>query len=407
MRKGRTDRKLLVAAALAVVSLSCTTREAARSPEASRTDRSSPAPTSAATTEISTDSSKRLRHSTRPSADTPVVVTVGSDGTLHARILYNGLALGLVTALAADSQLIYVGNDDSDAPLLIFDAESGKLLGSLGREGDGPGEYRFVSSIQLMPGGHGGRQRGLLIFDGEARRLTRFHLLDPGTAKIDSPVTATVNAGGYITGLALLPDSSLIGPGLFTSHRLARLQLDGTLIEMLGPTPDNPHDLPVPVLEHVYQSTLAVRPDGSRIALAARFMNHIELYGADGTLRRTVNGPIAVAPVFHVAMAGGAPTMASDEDLRFGYVGIAAGQRYLYALFSGRRRGDYGPSEATYADQLHVFDWEGNLVRTVRLGQDISNITVAPDERTLYGIAIGESEALVAYDLDRIARPGR
>ena len=406
MREGRTDRKVLVAAALAVLSLSCTTREVARSPGASRTDRGSPAPTSAATTEISTDSTKRLRRSTRPSADTEAVVTAGSDGTLHARTLYDGLALGVVTALAADSQLIYVGNDEADAPLLIFDAESGKLLGTLGREGDGPGEYRYVSSIQPLPGGHGSRQRGLLIFDGTARRLTRFHLLDPGTVKIDSPVTATVNAGGYMTGLAMLPDSSLVGPGLFTSHRLARLQLDGTLIEMLGPTPDNPNGLPVPVLEHVYQSTLAARPDGSRIALADRFMNHIELYGADGTLRRTVNGPIAVAPVFQVAMAGGAPTMASDENLRFGYVGIAAGQRYIYALFSGRRRGDYGPSEATYADQLHVFDWDGNLVRMVKLDRDIANIAVAPDERRLYGIAVGESEALVAYDIARVAPPG-
>lgn len=317
------------------------------------------------------------------------------------------MALGLVTALAADSQLVYVGNDDSDTPLLIFDAKSGALLAHLGREGDGPGEYRYVSSIQPLADGQGGRQRGVLIFDGAARRLTRFHLLDPGTAKVDSPITATINAGGYITGLAVLPDSSLIGPGLFTSHRLARLRLDGTLIELIGPTPDNPHDLPVPVLEHVYQSTLAARPDGSRIALATRFMNHIELYDANGSLQRVVNGPISVAPVFEVAMAGGAPTMASDEDLRFGYTGIAAGQRYIFALFSGRRRGDYAPSEATYADELHVFDWDGNLVRIITLDRALSHIAISPDEHALYGIAYEPEEALVAYDLGGIAGPMR
>jgi hypothetical protein len=160
------------------------------------------------------------------------------------------------------------------------------------------------------------------------------------------------------------------------------------------------------VLEHVYQSTLATRPDGSRIALATRFMNHIELYDANGTLRRVDNGPTPVTPVFKVAMAGGAPTMASNDNLRFGYTGIAGGARYIYALFSGRRRGDYPPSEATYADKLHVFDWNGNLVRVVPLGRDLSIIAVAPDEKTLYGITVGETEALVAYDLDHVLTVG-
>jgi hypothetical protein len=403
---GWHSRKMRVVWTLAVLVVACGGREAARSPGATETSQHSPRQLRTITTQESTDSRTQPDRSTAPPADTEMATAAPSDGALHARTLYDGLALGLVTALAADSQLIYVGNDDSDAPILILDTKSGASLAHLGREGDGPGEYRYISSIQSWPSKQESQGRGLIVFDGAARRLTRFRLLDPSTAKIDSLVTATVDAGGYVTGLAMLPDSSLIGPGLFTGHRLARLRLDGALIEMLGPTPANPDDLPVPVLEHVYQSTLAARPDGSGIALATRFMNHIELYDAHGSLRRVVEGPLPVAPVFHVAMAGGAPTMASDENLRFGYTGIAAGQRYIYALFSGRRRGDYAPSEATYADQLHVFDWDGNLVRTVKLGRDISIIAVAPDEKTLYGISVGETEALVAYDLDRVLATG-
>lgn len=405
MRMGRKSRKMRVAWMLAVLSVACGGREAARSPVATQVPRNSPSPVSAISNQKSADSAVQSDRFVMPPVDTEAPARATSDGALHARTLYDGLALGVVTALTADSQLLYVGNGDADASILIFDAKSGTLLGRLGREGDGPGEYRYVSSIQPLPGAHERQARGLVVFDGAARRLTRLHLPDP-TARVDSLLTATINAGGYITGLAVLPDSTLVGPGLFTSHRLARLRLDGTLIDMLGPTPENPRDLPVPVLEHVYQSTLAARPDGSRLALATRFLNHIELYDANGTLLRVVSGPVPVAPVFHVAMAGGAPTMASDENLRFGYTGIAGGERYIYALFSGRRRGDYPPSAATYADQLHVFDWDGNLARVVPLGRDISIIAVAPDEQTLYGISVGDTEALVAYDLSPVLPVG-
>jgi hypothetical protein len=200
----------------------------------------------------------------------------------------------------------------------------------------------------------------------------------------------------------MLPDSSLIGPGFFSSHRLARLGQHGTLLGLAGPTPDNPHDIPVPVLEQVYHSTLAMRPDGSALVLATRYLNRIEIYSADGSLRRVAEGPSPVEPEFTVAMASGAPTMASNETLRFGYVAVAAGEGRIYALFSGRRRGDYAPSEATYGDQLHVFDWSGNLARVITLDRALSHIAISPDEHALYGIAYEPEEALVAYDLGGI-----
>lgn len=52
--------------------------------------------------------------------------------------------------------------------LVVFDA-SGRYLRSLGREGSGPGEFRYVTSLTTLPGD------SLATFDGRLRRLSIWH----------------------------------------------------------------------------------------------------------------------------------------------------------------------------------------------------------------------------------------
>ncbi|MGQ0641338.1 MAG: 6-bladed beta-propeller [Gemmatimonadaceae bacterium] len=71
----------------------------------------------------------------------------------HVRFLSNG---GIVVG------------DNAANRLLLFDS-TGAYLRSLGRQGDGPGEVRFVTSLNVLPGD------SLTTFDGRLRRLTIWH----------------------------------------------------------------------------------------------------------------------------------------------------------------------------------------------------------------------------------------
>ncbi len=90
--------------------------------------------------------------------------------------------------------------------------------------------------------------------------------------------------------------------------------------------------------------------------------------------------------------------MGSGDDLRFGYVDVATTESRVYGLFSGRLRGEY-PKAATYAREVHVFDWTGRLETVIHLDSDA--IAIAVDERddTLYTIRHDPLPAIMKYGL--------
>lgn len=93
---------------------------------------------------------------------------------------------------------IVVADGGLDSRLSVFSPE-GRYLGRLGREGDGPGEFRFIRSLQVGP------NDSLYVFDVSLQRLTVF------SAELGRARMATFRVTGGVTG----------GDGLGTVRRLA------------------------------------------------------------------------------------------------------------------------------------------------------------------------------------------
>ncbi len=74
----------------------------------------------------------------------------------------------------------------------------------------------------------------------------------------------------------------------------------------------------------------------------------------------------------------------------FYYIDCAATGQYLYALFAGHRTDGPGGGLVRAARYVHVFDWQGRLVRVLGLDREVSAITVAADS-LLY--AVGQQTA--------------
>lgn len=76
-------------------------------------------------------------------------------------------ALGRVTALAADVRGRFYTYDAADKQIRAYDA-SGKFLHKVGRDGAGPGEYRWVFGMSIV------RDSQLAVFDISGARITIF-----------------------------------------------------------------------------------------------------------------------------------------------------------------------------------------------------------------------------------------
>ncbi|HEX6746811.1 MAG TPA: BF3164 family lipoprotein [Longimicrobium sp.] len=313
------------------------------------------------------------------------------DAMPTGEVAYQDPHLGRSAALAIAGPYLVVADDYADSVVQIVDRRSGRLVRSLGRKGAGPGEFkapwRFASPA--------GRPGELWLYDMGLMRLTRIPLPNDagaGAQRISIPLpqlplTAPVWAG----------DSLLLSPGIFgASARIARIAPSGRLIGYAGPPPPGPSSTPMMVRQHAYQATAAFSPARGLLVLADRHADRLELYRNDGTPVRTIVGRNGFAPVYAVGTHGGAPAMVTGENLRFGYVDVAATGDAIYALYSGRTRREF-PGRASLAGEVHVYGWDGRLRRILPLDADVSRIAVDSAAAELYAVRSEPTPAVLRY----------
>lgn len=141
-------------------------------------------------------------------------------------------------------------------------------------------------------------------------------------------------------------------------------------------------------------------PTRPLLAIGTRHADRLEIYDSGGQLVRVARGPRGFDPVFEVRVRAGTPSMASGDDMRFGYVDLAAAGSHLYGLYSGRSRAER-PGRAFFGGEVHVFDWDGTLVRVLPLDHLALALAVSPGEETLYTVSHEPTPAVLQARLPR------
>lgn len=313
--------------------------------------------------------------------------------TLRGAVLFDGDALGRPQSIAVLDDWLLVSDVPRPHALHVLRRSDGRYLKAWGREGAGPGEFRTLWSIQ--PAGRG----GAWLYDPDQSRLT---LLDVPSllGGLGDPVRRQLNLQADLMPMSALwaSDTLLVSSGMFAQGRLALFDGRGRLRRTAGPLPPMREGVPPTVAQHAYSGTLALHPSRSRVAIGTRHADRVEIYDANGGLVRVGRGPRGFEPVYEIAVRGGAPSMATGAELRFGYVDLAAAGDHLYGLYSGRSR-EERPGQAHYGGEVHQFDWNGRLVRILPLDHLALALSVPPDERTLYTVRHNPTPAVLRYAL--------
>lgn len=117
----------------------------------------------------------------------------------------NILVSGGPVLVSGDRQSVYVGQ--RDRVVRVFDISSGHLVRTIGREGQGPGDFQVVSNL-------GWRSDTLWVSDRFLQRVSFFTregaLLR--TEQIVSPVLSPYRTSAI--AIAVTPDGTLIGEGV-------------------------------------------------------------------------------------------------------------------------------------------------------------------------------------------------
>jgi hypothetical protein len=325
-----------------------------------------------------------------PSLDATELTTFA----LRAVSLHDGPALAMPTQIAVISGSVVLVDGMAERPIHILDADSGDLVRSLGRSGEGPGEFQWPRALDPADG------ESFWVYDAGLSRLT---LVEPerwASGPASDRVTLPVRSPAQTMGMVRTA-SGLLGTGLFADGRLGHFDEQGVYTGASGSLPTSEIDAPPGVLQHAYRGTLKPDPTRERLVLAARHAGFLEVFASDGSTQTRFEGPFPFEPAFEVVAGDGGPSMATGDDLRFGYVDVAPTAGHVYALFSGRTRGDH-PDDASYGRSVHVFDWDGSLRAVLELDVDAFAIAVDEERGRLLAVRHLPTPSVVTFDL-----PGR
>lgn len=313
---------------------------------------------------------------------------------LKGRVAYDGEHLALPTLLVTVGEYLVGVDNRADTLLYVLDRQSGQLLRSFGRRGEGPGEFRSIYSLDPIAGSNS----RLWAYDVQLRRLTLVDVEAAGSGPehyairvLPLQVTSTIAATAWV-------GDSIASTGFFPAGRITYLDSNGVAIGTAGTLPPGDSRTPANVRQHAYQGLLVVRPDRSRMAVLTRHLGQVEIFASAGELLRTVTGPYLFEPRYRVVRSSGENVMGTDTDLRFGYIAAAATDRVFVGLFSGRTRAGF-PDAATFGTFVHVFDWDGNLLRVLRLDHAGIGMALDEHEEVLYVVVHDPAPSILRYEL--------
>ncbi|WP_419941010.1 BF3164 family lipoprotein [Candidatus Palauibacter sp.] len=297
---------------------------------------------------------------------------------LVAEAAYSDDSLGWVVDLALTGGRL-VGIDALlDPSVHVFDLESVERLGSYGRRGDGPGEFRDPE--QIVPGATDSPDE-VWILDGVHQRLTRLSLGEIETGSVAAPETFRMD-GPNAGSLVHAPDGRWFAGGWITGGRVARYRADRSYDRTIVGFPPEA-DAPGMTLLQAYESRVVADPGGGRLAAGTLLGGLLEIFDYDGVPIAQAAVPDPFQPVWRQGRSrGGRAVMSLGPETRYGFTDLVATGRYVYGLFSGRSVAEPGTPWAT--PEVQVYTWDGAYLKTLHLDRAAEAFTVDAIDTWLY-----------------------
>ncbi len=270
--------------------------------------------------------------------------------------------------------------DVNSAPFFhVIDTATGRLVASLGRAGQGPGEFKYITSFFKSHEG----DTTAWAWDSDMGRFTKvsFSILSSSGAAVE-----------VLQPRAALQWTSPRGSNGF----LATNPMDENYFTLLSSSGDTiatrplplPGDDKVPLAarqEAIDGTSTCPTWDRSGFALVYRNAGRILMFDSLAQTTGAAEVPYPQAEVFvpHPRTR----ELIVDESRKY-YYGCVFSHDRLFALFSGKlipkTRGSEPTGESRF---VHVFDMKGKLLEVLRLSATVGSITVDSLGSRLFGVS--------------------
>jgi hypothetical protein len=302
---------------------------------------------------------------------------------LSSRQLSAVPAIGKPSLIRIANGTLWLADRSGDPGLHALDPETGALRFSVGRRGEGPGEFaRSPFSLTTAPNDGG----AVWAFDLTLQRLTRFEPVQGGKV-----ITVPLQGVPPIQRVVWVTAGHLIGQANSDEARFSIFAPDGSRQRVVAGALLGSEEQSRALRLNATNSAIQICAWPERgFAIVYFFLGRIEFHDMEGRLVRIADVPFPSDVRFEHDAAGNA-MIATPRQW---YIDCTATSDLLFALFSGRLRSAFEGDSRFSGEFVHVFGWDGSLRAVFQLDSEIRAISVDSSARVMYAGSLVDARIL-------------
>lgn len=273
-----------------------------------------------------------------------------------------------------------------------------KPITYFGREGRGPNEYSFPSSMSKISGFNDylaiNNRKLFSMSIVSLKKIIEYDILDSLTF---------INPIDYnFSKIVPVSDSLIIGTGFFEEGRFGLADQEGELIKTVGayPYPNKYPDLTNQELGMIYQSDLKINPSSNKVAISTYASANLDILEVLPDTVKFLKSLRYFAPNFESTSKNGRLSAQALPNNKSGFIHTAVSSTYIYLLYSGAERSQ-GLDSYLSGYRVLKYDWDGTPISQYNLDKDVTMISVDEQDRFIIGINRNEESGpiLLKYEI--------
>lgn len=304
--------------------------------------------------------------------------------------LYTPVGLSLLDSVAVVLDL------KSDTLFQVFRLPGFDRIGGFISRGQGPDEEYFVDPfIQRLPG------NVVMYRSGSTVRKLSFNMLNQNFEFIDDiELPASLLDLFHIIELN---DGVIVGVKTdgqtereFVSYNKRSKEIKDFGVDY--PVVNKDITISEEFKNMVFAKALTAKPDKKLFACVYDKFPILRIYSNRGELKKEVR--LNNGQSFPYALIESNPTIKSINDIMQNYRMIKSTDRFIYALYMGKKSGDVSPGLNDFSNTIHVWDWDGNPIAELKLDHQIFTFDVDKDDHGLVASSLESLNVLYKYVLE-------
>lgn len=287
-----------------------------------------------------------------------------------------------------DHLLIINSSTIPEEQFLVYSLNDGSMHGYFKR-GRGPGEMLGLYDCSLMDGGE-----SLAFLDVVSKKIW----VAPSDAILSGSFTYDhAEIMDSPDGIILLNiaggEDTIYSTGTLRGKRIVTVGMDGSVSYKGEYSPDVNEKEPNEFVNQAYMGNTAYNERHHSVVIANRYADQIEILNLETGKVRFIKGPEAFEPKYTIVKTAAGSALAHERDERLGYVCSRVKDNNIYVLFSGKTNSQ---RNASFGNEVRVFDWNGRLRRIIDLGMDVLSFDVSDNGKKLYASA---DDMILVFDI--------